>query len=108
VPNSTCHTCGGDYAWTWQEAFNKFGFGDGEHQVMTETVAKVLRAAGYTISVEPWGLHNVVIDSITLNGVEQIPFDTITFGYDDPNDYLPQAIVTLLDTKLPAHGEIVS
>jgi hypothetical protein len=95
MPDTTCHTCGHDYTWTWEEAFDKFGFGDGDSQVMTEDVADVLRSAGYRVDVEPWGLHNVVVRSIR-------------FGYDDPRGYLPDAIIRLLDAKLPTNGEAVS
>jgi hypothetical protein len=108
MPDTTCHTCGHDYTWTWEEAFDKFGFGDGDGQVMTGDVADVLRAAGYRVDVEPWGLHNVVVKSIRKGNDEQIPFDRIRFGYDDPRSYLPDAIIRLLDAKLPANGEAVS
>lgn len=73
---------------------------------MTEAVADVLRAAGYTVTIEPWGIHNVVIDSITKGGVELIPFQRIRFGYDNPRDYLPKKIVRLLDRELRANGEV--
>lgn len=106
MPVTKCPQCGGAYPWSWEDAFEKFGFGDGEGVVMTEAVADVLRTAGYTVSVEPWGIHNVVIDSITKSGVEQIPFQRIRFGYDDPRDYLPKKLVRLLDRELSATAEV--
>ncbi len=99
MPNTTCKTCGGDFHWDWEEAFDKFGFCDGDGQVMTEEVAEVLRAAGFEVAIEPWGIHNTTIHSIKLHGVEQIP-DDANAGYDDPREYLPGGIVRLLDLKL--------
>ena len=101
MPNCTCQTCGGTYHWIWEDAFDKFGFGDDDGQVETDTVVEVLEAAGYSVEHEVWGLHNNVISSVKKNGVEQIPLNA-TVGYDDPRQYLPAAIVTLLDEKLPA------
>jgi hypothetical protein len=64
-------------------------------------VAAVLEQAGYVVQHDVWGLHNDVIDSIKKDEVEQIP-GSAEVGYDNPRDYLPAAIVTLLDEKLPA------
>lgn len=100
MPKSKCEICGGPYYWIWEDAFDKFGFGDGDGQVETPTVADVLEQAGYVVDHDRWGLHNDVISSIRKDGVEQIPDDAVT-GYDDPRKYLPGAIITLLDEKLP-------
>ena len=107
MPITPCHTCGGEYFWTWPEAFNKFGFNDGDADVMTFEVEKVLRNAGYTVTTDRWGLHNVVIDSIMKTGEELIPHDTIRFGYDDPRDYLPEDVIALLDRELPDNEGVV-
>lgn len=96
---TTCESCGACHEWTWEEAFDKFGFGDGDGLVMTGSVAGVLTDAGYVVKSQKWGLHNVVITSIKLDGVEQIP-EGATIGYDDPRSYLPAAIVALLDAKV--------
>jgi hypothetical protein len=103
MPISECDCCGGSYNWSWTEAFEKFGFNDGDGQVETWNVESVLADAGYEASVEGWGMHNTVITSIKKNGVEFIPHDdpNVTFGYDDPRTYLPAAIVALLDEALP-------
>lgn len=83
--------------WTWEEAFDKFGFGDGDGVVMTHVVANVLGKHGYNVSIMPWGLHNDIITSIiACDGTEQIP-PTANLGYDDPRHYLPERIVQLLD-----------
>ena len=98
-----CDTCGGQYHWDWTEAFAKFGFGDGDGQVETWQVEAVLTDAGYRVIVDEWGMHNTVITSIKLNGVELIPYDNpdYSFGYDNPRDYFPVKIVSLLDEALP-------
>lgn len=104
---TTCPNCLTEIHWSWEEAFDKFGFGDGDGVVMTEHVADALRAAGYDVKVEPWGCHNITIASIkTKKGKELIPFDRIQFGYDEPRDYLPKRIVKLLDAALPDDGEV--
>jgi hypothetical protein len=104
---STCPTCFNTVDWSWEEAFDKFGFGDGDGLVMTEHVADVLRGHGYAVTVEAWGLHNVTIASIkTKNDREVIPFDTIRFGYDDARGYLPKRIIKLLDAAFPDGEEV--
>ena len=94
-----CPHCNHDHHWTWEEAFDKFGFGDGDGLVMTEHVAETIRAAGCTVTTVAWGMHNVVIQSIKRNEVELIP-EAINLGYDDPRSYLPADIIALLDDKL--------
>ena len=90
--------------WSWEEAFDKFGFEDGDGAVMTDVVVAVLRDAGYSVTAEPWGSHNITISSIQdASGAELIPTD-IQFGYDDPRDYLPDAIIKLLDAD-PRTGD---
>lgn len=91
-----CPTCGTDFYWEWEEAFNKFGFGDGDALVMTDLVAKVLREAGYEVTVERWGVHNTVITSITQAGAEQIP-DDFDYCDGDPRERLPKPVVDALD-----------
>lgn len=103
MPIKFCTTCAKQHYWRWEEAFDKFGFGDGDGQVETENIAEILRKAGYEVETERWGCHNVVIISITLNGIECIPEDAV-LGYDQPREYLPKEIVDILDGKLPAFG----
>jgi len=107
MPKEECDYCGGhDYCWSWEEAFAKFGFNDGDGQIETLQVEAALSEAGYTVVVNGWGCHNTVIISIKRNGEELIPHDdpSVVFGYDDPRCYLPNEIVTPLDEKLPAEG----
>ena len=103
MPCTECDTCGGDFQWSWTEAFEKFGFMDGDGQVETWQVEAVLAEAGYEVTVTEWGVHNTVIISIKKDGIELIPYDNpkVTVGYDDPHGYLPVDIVKLLDGELP-------
>ena len=94
-----CESCAALHEWTWAEAFDKFGFGDGDGLVMTSAVADILIAAGYAVETAHWGLHNVIITSIKRDGVKQIPAGT-KIGYDDPRGYLPADIAILLDSKV--------
>ena len=98
---TTCRHCDADHYWSWDEAVDKFGFGGGDGLVETETVANVLCAAGYAVAFQRWGCHNVVITKITGDGRELIP-DDANVGYDDPREYLPAAIVELLDREFGA------
>lgn len=107
MPKTTCNSCGGPYKWTWDEAFEKFSFGDGDGQVETATVAQVLENAGYVVHHDHWGMHNDVIDSIKKAGVELIPAWP-RVGYDNPRIYLPRKIARLLDRLLPAELEAMS
>ena len=90
--------------WSWEEAFDKFGFGDGDGIVMTHIVADVLGKFGYNVTITPWGMHNDIITSIlALDGTEQIP-PAANVGYDDPRDYLPEFIVKVLNAD-PRTGD---
>lgn len=102
MPICECNNCGNPYQWNWEEAFDKFGFNDGDGQVETWQVEDVLCQAGYTVKVDQWGIHNVVIVSIKKGDQELIPFENpeYTFGYDDPRKFLPKEIVDLLDNEV--------
>ncbi len=103
MPKSLCQCCGGESHWQWEEAFDKFGFNDGDGQVETGQVAKVLERAGYSVKAEPWGMHNTTIISIKHGGHELMPLEAsnITIGYDCPRMYLPDDVIALLDQELP-------
>lgn len=102
---SVCKTCCARHEWHWTEAFDKFGFNDGDGLVMTEAVADVLRDAGLTVNVTLWGMHNVIINSVSDNDTNLIPRHVL-IGHDDPRDYLPPHIITLLDEAFPDNEEV--
>lgn len=102
---STCPKCFSTIDWSWEEAFDKFGFGDGDSLVMTDHVADALREHGYVVTTHEWGSHNTIITSIVgKRGKELIPA-TANVGYDDPRKYLPARIRRMLD-KAFAGGEV--
>lgn len=100
-----CPFCFHAHGWRWEEAFDKFGFNDGDGLVMTSAVVDVLTAAGYEAKSEAWGIHNVVITAISRDGVSLIP-ESVRLGYDDPRRYLPTELVALLDGAFPDGSEV--
>jgi hypothetical protein len=101
----TCPTCGVCQSWSWTEAFDKFGFNDGDGIVLTHKVVDVLRDAGCVVHAEPLGCHNVVITGLRRDGVSCIP-ESARLGYDDPRDYLPDDIIALLDAAFSDDTEV--
>lgn len=87
-------------AWNWSDAFYKFGFNDGDDEIHTPCVAAALTEAGYFVRYAKWGAHNVVIFMLRKGGECYLPARS---AYKNPRDYLPQEIITLLDTAFP-HG----
>jgi len=100
-----CPQCTHRCFWSWEEAFYKFGFDDGDGIVMTHVVVEFLRKAGYAVTAKQWGWHNVIITSIRRKGVKQIP-DDAKLGYDEPRAYLPKEIIELLDAAFPEGGKV--
>jgi len=105
-------------SWSWEDAFSKWGFDDGDGPNFSEEVANVIRSAGYKVECDVWGCHNYMIMDIwdandnhvfgnvdssdthawRLRGEEGgLP----TVGYDEPRDFLPKELIELLDQALP-------
>lgn len=84
--------------WTWEEAFNKFGFDDGndpESENRTEAVAESLYALNCdSVEASRWGMHNYVINSLMHQGT-LYEFD----GHTNPATVLPPEIVAALDKE---------
>ena len=100
MTTSVCKNCGAS-CWSWEEAFDKFGFNDGDGQIETWRVQAALERAGYSAQEACCGLHNTIIFSIKKDNVELIPEDA-EVGYDNPRSYLPAELVELLDREFPA------
>jgi len=100
---ATCQSCGSETHWEWEEAFDKFGFSDGDGHIHTWRVKIALEKAGYEIHDEPWGFHNIVITSIKKGNVEFIPVGnkSYTFGVDNPRAFFPKKLIALLDREFP-------
>jgi len=100
-----CPTCSTDCSWHWEEAFDKFGFNDGDGLVMTDVVANALRAHGYLVETHIWGWHNVIITKISRDGISCIR-DTAFIGYDKPRDYLTEEVIAILDAAFDDGEEV--
>ena len=102
MPIEYCESCSHPHQWEWEEAFDKFGFIDGDGLVMTYHVQEILENAGYETDSDKWGLHNVVITSIKKDGkvLMSTDNDAYTVGYDAPRQYLPEEIINLLDEEV--------
>ena len=91
--------------WGWEEAFNKFGFGDGDGEVMTDSVVAAIQAKGYRVAHQVWGMHNDTIYEIKrADGTVIYPPPSkpnYRVGYDNPRDVLPPDLVAHLDKEFP-------
>lgn len=101
MPLSVCDHCDSVFHWNWEEAFDKWGFLAGEGPVQTYTIQHALIKAGYEVTLKQLGACNIVISSIQIQGVEQIPAGT-KVGYVHARMYLPCPIIELLDRKFPS------
>ncbi len=87
--------------WEWEEAFDKFGFNDGDGMVFTGLVADFIDSLGYESSFDG-GMHNSYFNSIKDKSgknllSDEVVGDEIDVGYDDPRKYLPESLVQKLD-----------
>lgn len=101
MPTEICEYDGQRYEWTWEEAFQKFGFNDGAMGYLSHEVADVLRNSHLEpeVVVETSAIHNAMVVSIKLGEIEQIPYERpkFHFGRDCPRKYLSDEIVAILD-----------
>ena len=88
--------------WEWEEAFDKFGFGDGDGWNGTDIVGDFIESLGYDAYRDYWGIHNYMIMKLTVRCgpilISIIP-EHVDIGYDNPNDYLPRGLIKELETK---------
>jgi hypothetical protein len=87
--------------WIWEDAFDKFGFGDGDGINFTDKVIDVLENMGYAVEADNWGIHNYMIFQIKDQSGNDIIPDSAKVGYDNPRVYLPKDIIDRLDKEFP-------
>lgn len=114
--------------WSWEEAFDKYGFGDGDSWNGTDIVYPVIdRLDNYNTQVDCWGCHNyMIMDIIDTETDKSILFSENhewrqdvherivarggdpkeDYGYLDPRLYLPKHIIDALDEALPDDWEL--
>ena len=93
--------------WKWEEAFCKWGFGDGDGLIFTDVVAAEIETLGYRVEYDTPGVHNCYILHIeTSDGTCVYGTDDHDPGYDDPHLVLPVDIVKHLDKALPPSKEM--
>jgi hypothetical protein len=89
----------------WAEAFSKFGWGDGDNDSSgTDVVAQKIRALGYEVVTEFWGIHNYMVRDILKDG-DMVISDEVRLGYDNPRDYLPSELISALDEAFTPYPE---
>ena len=82
--------------WEWEEAFNKFGFGDGDEWNGTHLVEEFLHSIGCKeVECDSWGIHNYMIFRIVDKDGKEYEFD----GYEDPHNILPKRIIRKLNEE---------
>jgi len=75
--------------WEWEEAFNKFGFGDGDSWNGTHEVEGEIESLGYECVTDSWGVHNWMIFDIKKDGKSILFPDKNDTGVD-LDDWLPE------------------
>ena len=85
--------------WTWEEAFDKFGFGDGDGWNGTgEVLSWIEDELGWTSESDLWGCHNYMIFSLRDNTGKEYEFN----GYENPRNILPSKVIRKLDKQFPS------
>lgn len=83
----------------WREAFDKFGFDDGDGWNGTDLVSDFIEKE-FKVKTEcdGWGCHNYMIMSVKdKDDKELIPEENFSHGYDEPDVWMPKAWVEALD-----------
>jgi hypothetical protein len=106
--------------WEWVDAFDKFGFGDGDGANFTDDVAAFINSKGYECDCETWGIHNYMIKDITAHdpetdecGASIMTYpeghpkfgEEVKYGYDNPREWLPKWLVEKLDKEFGEDNE---
>lgn len=92
--------------WEWEEAFDKFGFGDGDGWNGTDIVGDFIESLGYGVVCDQWGIHNYMIMDLTVWCgpilISIIP-EHVNIGYDNPHKYLSGNLVRELEARFGSY-----
>jgi hypothetical protein len=85
----------------WVDAFDKYGYEDGDGTIHTPAIAEFLESKGYQVEYESYGHHNTIItELIDPNGKLVVRIGEGGYkGYEDPRGYLPAKLVEMLDEE---------
>lgn len=86
----------------WADAFNKYGYDEGDGVVHTQRIVEFLESKGYQAEYEPWGHYNtLIVELIDPNGklVIRVGEGKYQLGFDDPHRYLPAKLIEMLDEE---------
>lgn len=87
------------YAWQWEEAFQKFGFRDGDDPQHNKEVGDFLKDFGYSYHTSS-GIHNGFICALAHNGVRvELPEDDEDVV--DIRAMFPKDVLAALDKAFP-------
>ena len=84
--------------WEWEEAFSKFGFGDGDGWNGTHEVVGEIESLGYECEPENWGCHNYMIFDIKKDG-KSILFPEGKEHGEMLDDWLPEVAEKIIKTQ---------
>ena len=91
----------------WREAFDKFGFHDGDSWNGTDLVSDFLEEQ-FNVKTEcdSWGCHNYMIMAVKdQDGKNLIPEENFSHGYDEPDEWMPKEWVEALDEHFDENWE---
>ena len=75
--------------WEWEDAFSKFGFGDGDGWNGTHEVEGEIESLGYEVVTDTWGCHNYMIFDIKKDGKSILFPEDKEHGHN-LDDWLPE------------------
>lgn len=86
--------------WSWEEAFDKFGFNDGNGWNGSYLVGRFIDDV-YDVKtvLSSQGMHNYMIIDILDHDKNSTISEDVEIGYTCPRDYLPKDLVALLDKE---------
>ena len=84
--------------WEWEEAFSKFGFGDGDGWNGTHEVVGEIESLGYEGETDSWGCHNYMIFDIKKDG-KSILFPEGKEHGEHLDDWLPEVAEKIIKTQ---------